>query len=76
VRAKGSWLCLFVAAALLVWGGLRMATIGGTRQDEEVLVVEEREFDLGELAPGSHDFELRVRNTDGKPHRIIGLDSG
>jgi hypothetical protein len=76
VFTKGSWLCLLAAVALLVWGGVRMATIEDSRQDEGSLVVEERERDLGEQTLGIHTFELRVHNTAGKPRRIIGLPSG
>ena len=71
--AKISWLSLFLAVGLLVWGGLYMVRSGDSWQDRHVLIVEDREQDLGEQTLGTHTLELRVRNTSNQPRRIIGM---
>lgn len=74
--AKASWLCLFLAAGLLVWGTLCLIAARDGQEKGNVLIVEEPERDLGEQSPGTHIVELRVRNTGESPYRILGLPDG
>ncbi|MHB1425176.1 MAG: hypothetical protein ACYC3I_18550 [Gemmataceae bacterium] len=71
--AKISWLCLFIAVGLLVWGGLCMVWSGDSRQDGDVLIVAGREQDLGEQTVGDHAFELDLRNSSSQPIHFVGM---
>jgi hypothetical protein len=73
---KVSWLCLFLAVILLVWGGFWALTSEEHRDSNNALIVEITRHDLGEQLLGSHMLEVRVRNTGSRPHRIIGIPSG
>lgn len=71
--AKISWLCSLLAVVLLAWSGLCLIWPSDGRQNGDVLIVENPEQDLGEQTSGTHTLELRVRNTSGQPHRILGM---
>lgn len=73
---KISLLCLFLAVFLLVWGGLWAISTEGARDIDNVLIVEQTQYDLGEQSLGSHVLEVRVRNTGNRPHRILGISNG
>jgi hypothetical protein len=73
---KVSWLCLFLAVISLVWGGLRALTTEEDRDNNQGLIVEKMQYDLGEQSLGCHVLEVRVCNTGNRPHRIIGIPNG
>jgi hypothetical protein len=76
VFSKCSLMGLLVPAGVLLLAGLWFAFRIDGMTPQDALVIEEPEKDLGRLLPGTHDVDFRVRNTSGKPLRIIGLDSG
>jgi hypothetical protein len=73
---KFSWLCLFLAVALLVWGGFNAFPTEEDRTSNKGLIVEKRQYDLGEQSLGFHILEVRVCNTGSQPHRILGIPNG
>lgn len=68
---KISWLCLLSAAGLFIWAGIWMMD---RSLNEEVLIVEEPEKNIGQQEIGTCTLELHVLNTGDQPHRILGIE--
>jgi len=76
MMTKVSWLCLFLAAVMLVCGGFAALTTQEDRDSNKGLIVEKLQYDLGEQSIGFHVLEVRVCNTGSRPHRIVGIPNG